>query len=451
MKLVTRTLRASWLLVLVFASYAWQLGLEWVLPRSTRLRERRERLHEGNATRLLRGILKLGGVYIKFGQVLSVMVGLLPAAYRTRLATLQDRVPPRPFSEMQRAFIKSLGKLPGHCFRDIEDEPVAAASLGQVHAAHLQDGTKVAVKILYPGIRDTIRVDMRVLRFALWLFERFFPIGNLDVVHASLVDLLARETDYLHEAECMRRMADNFRDEPDILVPEPVMELTSRDVLTMRFMEGTKITDVDALRAHDIEPEAVGRRLLQCFFKQLFVHRYFHADPHPGNFLVQAGGASDAPQIVVLDFGAVSEAREGLVEGLIEALTGFFTKDQKRLLGGFERMGFVAEQGDRALVERTVTMYFERLVRIEHRTPMALQRARPGELRRLLDPELELRELRTLARSFRHPEGWFYIERSLVMMFGLCGTIAPELDMLKVGFPYVMPLLQAQSAKTPPA
>jgi predicted unusual protein kinase regulating ubiquinone biosynthesis (AarF/ABC1/UbiB family) len=242
----------------------------------------------------------------------------------------------------------------------------------------------------------------------------------------------------------MRRMAAEFRDSPDLVFPEVVDELTSREVLTMTFMDGVKITDVAALRALDVDPEDVGRRLLQAFFEQLFLHRFFHADPHPGNFFVQKGPEGE-PRIVVLDFGAVSEAKDGLVEGMIEALTGFFAKDGERLMRGFERMGFVAQGGDRALLERTVLMYFERLLRVRHATPQALMSAKPGELKRLLDPELELRELRVLARSFQHPEGWFYIERALVMMFGLCGEIAPNLDMLKVGFPYVMPLLEARS------
>jgi predicted unusual protein kinase regulating ubiquinone biosynthesis (AarF/ABC1/UbiB family) len=439
-----RTLRALWLVWLLFWSYATQLGAEKIFGARPWLVLRREELHERNAARLLRGILELRGVYVKFGQVLSIMAGLLPAAYRARLATLQDRVPPRPFTEMQEAFVASLGKLPGHSFRDINDEPIAAASLGQVHVAHLADGTKVAVKILYPGIRDLVRVDLRVLGFALRLFGRFFPVGNLDIVHASLVDLLARETDYLHEAACMKRMAENFGGAPDVVFPRVVEDLTSREVLTMSYMEGIKITDLDALRAQDIDPEAVGRRLLESFFEQIFVHRFFHADPHPGNFFVQKGERGE-PRIVVLDFGAVSEARQGLVEGMIEALTGFFAKDGQRLLRGFAQMGFIARDGDRALVERTVLLYFERLLRVQSPTPAGLMSAKPGQLRRLLDPELELRELRSLARSFQHPPGWFYIERALVMMFGLCGTIAPELDMLRVGFPYVMPLLERKS------
>jgi predicted unusual protein kinase regulating ubiquinone biosynthesis (AarF/ABC1/UbiB family) len=233
-----------------------------------------------------------------------------------------------------------------------------------------------------------------------------------------------------------------------VLFPEVIDSLTSREVLTMTFMPGVKITRLDLLEQQGIAAEAVGRRLLQCFFEQLFVHRYFHADPHPGNFLVQPGPESDRPRLVVLDFGAVSAAPEALIEGLIEAMVAFFSRDGDKLLRAFERMGFVAAEGDRELVRRTLLLYFGRLLGLHARTPQALMNAGPSRLRRLLDPELELGQLRELARSFRSPECWFYIERALVMMFGLCGEISPQLDMLEVGFPYVMPLLQAQSEAT---
>ncbi|MDH5675617.1 MAG: AarF/UbiB family protein [Myxococcales bacterium] len=458
MALSLRLARALLLVWLIFFSYALQFTTERLFSRRrpgedgtvrTRLpgwlRRRRQRVHERNADRLLGGILKLHGVYVKLGQVLSILVGILPRVYRQRLSALQDQVPPRPFAELERSFRRSLGKAPGECFERIEEAPIAAASLGQVHRARLQDGREVAVKLLYPGIRELIAVDMRVLRTAMWLFSRFLPIKDLQIVHDALVDLLARETDYLHEADCMERMAENFRAHPDLLFPSPLRELSSGEVLTMSFMEGIKISDLEQLRAAGIDPDAVGRRLLQSFFEQLFLHRYFHADPHPGNFLVQPGPSPTEPRLVVLDFGAISEAPQGLIDGLTDALVAFFERDGSKLLEAFERMGFVTEEADRALVEQTVLMYFERLLSLSSRSPQALMSAKPGQLRRLLDPEMELRQLRELARSFTSPPGWFYIERALVMLFGLCGEVAPELDMLKVGFPYVMPLLQART------
>ena len=450
MSLFLRLVRALWVFGLIFASYMFQLGLWRILRRRERdsatgrmrhraprwLERRRKQIDRINARRLLLGMLRLRGVYIKLGQILSVMGGFLPRVYGTELAVLQDRVPPQPFSALRPVFLRTLGSAPEQLYEHIASEPLAAASLGQVHEARLADGRHVAVKVLYPGIRDVVRTDMRVVRLALVVYKWFVPVENIDGVHDALVDLLGRETDYLHEAACMERMAKNFAGQDDILFPEVIPELTTGDVLTMTFMEGIPIYDVDRMRERGIDVHQVAVRLVQSFYEQLFVHRFFHADPHPGNFLVQEG-----PRIVVLDFGAISDVGQDMIDGMVDVLQGFFEQDDALVLGGFDRLGFVAETGNRALVERTVIMYFRKLLKVKERTPGALMRARPDELEALADPEVERTEIRELMRSIRYPEGWFYVERAAVIAFWLVGHLDPELDALQVGFPYVLPLL----------
>lgn len=449
MSLAFRLLRASWLFLVIFASYMVQLGLARIFRRGEQLppwlTARRERVDRKNARRLLAGMLKLRGVFIKLGQVLSIMGGFLPRAYTEELESLQDNVPPHPFTEVERAFREAFDKTPDACFEAIERVPLAAASLGQVHAARLASGEKVAVKILYPNIREIIRVDMRVLGWVLFVYQRFFPFRNIARVHASLVDLLRRETDYLHEANCMERMAKNFAGDPDILFPKPVRELTTKDILTMTFMEGHKITNFAAYEADGIDRTAVATRLVQSFYKQLFVDRFFHADPHPGNFLVRAGKDGAGPSIVILDFGAISEVSEELVDGAFDILSALLTQDGEKVLSGFRKMGFVSEEGNKKLLEQTVMTYFQKLLRIKDRTPAALMRADRKQLEKLADPEVERAELRELMRSFDYPEGWFYVERASVLMFWLCGQIAPEMDATMVGVPYVMPMVMQKT------
>ncbi len=451
----------------IFASYMVQLALLKLFRRWERdletgreisrtpawLARRQSRVDARNADRFLEGVLRLRGVYIKLGQVLSIMGGFLPAIYGKKLESLQDAVPPHPFDDIDAVIRKDLGP-PDEVFRDIEKEPVAAASLGQVHVAYLEDDTKVAVKVLYPGIRDVVRVDLRVVGWALRVYKWFFPIQNIEAVHESLVDLLRRETDYLHEAECMRRMAADFRDDPNVLMPEVIADKTTRDVLTMTFMEGIKITRVDEIEAAGVNLDKVARRLIQAFYKQLFVYHLFHADPHPGNFLVQPIEGSDDARLVILDFGAVSEVRQEAVDGMVDVLRGFFEQNDALVLRGIEEIGFHAEGGDRALLEQTVKTYFKKLLKLEAHTPGALMRANAKELEAFADPELERRELRTLMRSVHYPEGWFYVERASVMMFWLCGNIAPDVDPMQIGFPYVLPLLAErirQRTDRPPA
>jgi predicted unusual protein kinase regulating ubiquinone biosynthesis (AarF/ABC1/UbiB family) len=447
--LALRLLRSLYAFGIILGSYLFHLALVRVLCRKTKggdrilhpwLKERRKRVDQKNARRLLRSMLRLRGVFIKLGQVLSIMGGFLPRVYGKELEQLQDQVPPQPFDHLERVLRESFGKGSAELFASIEREPVAAASLGQVHVATLRDGRKVAVKFLYPNIRGVIAVDMRVLALAIKVFQMFVPFARIERVHEQLVDMLRRETDYLHEAECMRRTAKNFEREPGVAFPAPITELTTRDVLTMTFMEGVKITKKDEIRAAGVDVGQVAVRLVQAFYKMLFVDRFFHADPHPGNFLIepQEGGKF---RLVVLDFGAVCEARDGLVDGMIDVVQGYLTQDDALVLKGFRAMGFVAEGGNEALLERTVKAYFGKLLKIQDRTPAALMKQRPEQIGKLIDPEMERNELQDLMRSVEYPEDWFYVERACVLMFWLAAQLDPELDTMAAGFPYVMPIL----------
>ncbi|MCA9529455.1 MAG: AarF/ABC1/UbiB kinase family protein [Myxococcales bacterium] len=455
MRLTIRLARAWWIFGIIFASYMVQLGLLKLFRRTTVdaasgketdhvpgwLERRGERVDTRNARRLLRGMLRLRGVYIKLGQVLSIMGGFLPRVYGKELEALQDAVPPHSFDEIGPAIERSLGQPIAALFARVDPVPVAAASLGQVHEAYLDDGTRVAVKVLYPGIRGVVRVDMQVVGLAVRVYKFFVPMDNLEEVHAALVDLLRRETDYRHEAACMERMAASFAHDARLLFPSVIHALSTGDVLTMSFMDGFKITRVDEMERRGIDPEQVARILVETFYEQLFVHRFFHADPHPGNFLIDDALGADEPRVVVLDFGATCEVREQTVDGMVEVLRGFFEQDDRLVMTGIERMGFVAEGGNRALLEQTVKVYFKKILGLEARTAGALMRADRRSLERLADPEVARRELRELMRSFHYPEGWFYVERASVLMFWLVGQIAPDLDTVQIGFPYVLPLL----------
>lgn len=451
MPLAVRLIRALLAFSVILTSYLLQFGLVRLFARRSGqgrgsraipawLVDRRARVDQRNARRLLRAMLKLRGVFIKLGQVLSIMGGFLPRVYAKELERLQDQVPPHPYRDLEAALRASFGREPEELFDSIEREPIAAASLGQVHAARLRDGRKVAVKFLYPSIRGVIAVDLRVLRLAVAVYERFVPVAKLERVHESLVDLLRRETDYLHEAACMEQMAQSFAGDAGLAFPEVIHELTTKDVLTMTFMEGIKITRVEELERAGVPTGEVALRLVQAFYKMLFVDRFFHADPHPGNFLVEPLPEGRF-RLVVLDFGAICAARDELIDGMIEILKGFFAQDDALVLRGFRRMGFVAPGANEALLERTVRAYFAKLLKIQDRTASALMRARPEQLERLADPEVARGELQDLMRSVEYPEDWFYVERACVLMFWLAAQIDPTLDTMQAGFPYVMPLL----------
>ena len=466
MSLFIRLVRAQLTFGVILASYLVQLALLKVFRRWREdpvtgheealvpawLTRRQARVDEKNSKRLLAGMLKLRGVYIKLGQVL-VDHGWAFSRPCTSRGSRPFRMPclPHPIDEIEQAFIDSLGARPEAFFQNIDREPVAAASLGQVHVAYMDDGRKVAVKVLYPGIRDVVRIDMRVIKLMVRVYKWFVPVQNIEAVHESLVDLLRRETDYLHEAECMRRMSANFAADDHILFPEVIADVTTRDVLTMTFMEGIKITRLDEIRERGVDLHKLAERLVKSFYKQVFIDRFFHADPHPGNFLVQPVEGSDDAKLVVLDFGAISEVGDKTVFGMVDVLRGFFEQNDALALQGIEAIGFVAEGGDRALLEQTVKTYFQKLLKLEARTPGGAHERQLERARGVGRPEVERRELRNLMRSFHYPDGWFYVERAAVMMFWLAGQIAPDLDQFQVGFPYVLPLLSQRLASSPPS
>jgi predicted unusual protein kinase regulating ubiquinone biosynthesis (AarF/ABC1/UbiB family) len=230
-----------------------------------------------------------------------------------------------------------------------------------------------------------------------------------------------------------------------------VGQVTTRDVLTMTFMEGIKISRLDEIRARGVNLHKLGERLVRSFYTQVFVHRFFHADPHPGNFLVQPVDGTDDAKLVILDFGAISEVDENTVFGMVDVLRGFFEQNDELVLRGIEDIGFVAEGGDRALLEQTVKTYFKKLLKLESYSASVFMNSNSKELEALADPEVERRELRSLMRSVHYPDGWFYVERASVMMFWLAGQIAPDLNQFQVGFPYVLPLLTQRLQKSRPS
>jgi ubiquinone biosynthesis protein len=437
-----RLIRATRVFGTIFLSYFWALTFARLWKDRFDTKERWARIHKKNARRMYHGFVSLRGVYVKLGQILSVMGTFLPRAYTEQLEKLQDEVPPTPYAVIRQSFVRAFNQYPSVVFKTFNHQPIAAASLGQVHEATDAEGRRLAVKLLYPNVATIIKVDLRVLGWALRLYKSFVPIQQIERVHEQLGDMLNRETDLAHEARCIERMAKNFEGDPDVLFPTVVPEWTCQTVLTMSFMDGDKISKKDALAKMGLDPNAVATKLTQIFYKQLFADRFFHADPHPGNWFVQRGPEGQ-PRIVVLDLGAASEVTDNLADGMLDILQGLMTRKDDLVVRGIETMGFVAEGGDRKLLERTVRKYFEKLLNLNI-TDFSKIGAEAAQ--QLADPELRRDELRDLMKSIAYPESWFYVERAVVIMFGLASQLAPTLNTVHVGFPYIMKFLADRQA-----
>lgn len=443
-----RSLRALLMFWTIFASY----GVQWVLSRifgARRLKARLERVHVNNARRLVNGFMRLRGVFIKVGQVLSVIGTFLPRAYGEALEKLQDKVPAQPFPEIEERLREALGDDPLSRFAKFDREPLAAASLAQVHRAVTKDGTAVAVKVLYPGIETLIRRDLGVLRSIMPVVRRLFPITRFERVLDQLSAMLARETDYANERKNMERMRSIFAGKSNVVVPTLVDELTSAGVLTMTFEEGAKITDFVALKALGVDTEEVGKLLTECYFAMLLEHGVFHADPHPGNFLVRSG-----PTLVILDYGAVEEVTPELADGMRMVVLGAITRSDDQVLAGLERMGFVAEGGDRDLLARVGREYLKLLANVNITDFAQLDRQTVEKL--TSDGYQHVRgQMREIMKSVAYPDGYFYVERTLVLLFGLVGQLAPKVGLTGLVLPYASlafakSLAAQNTAATPP-
>ncbi|HET9620472.1 MAG TPA: AarF/UbiB family protein [Kofleriaceae bacterium] len=443
MSAAIRLVRALRVFVVIFLSYLWQMSWARLWPRRCGTSARWKKINRRNARRMYKGFVRLRGVYIKLGQILSVMGTFLPREYTEELEALQDDVPPQSYKKIRATFIKSFGKAPHEVFATFDAEPIAAASLGQVHKATTADGEQLAVKILYPNVATIIDVDLRVLGWALRVYRNFVPLQQIERVHEQLADMLSRETDLANEARCLGRMAKNFAGDPDVMFAKVYPQWSSSTVMTMTFMEGVKISKRDALAELKLDPYDVATKLTKIFYKQLFVDRFFHADPHPGNFFVQRGPNGQV-RIVVLDLGSATELRDNLADGMFDILSGLMTRKDDLVVRGIDTMGFMAEGGDRALLERTVRKYFEKLLSINITDFGQID---PGVASQLADPTMKREDLRELMKSVAYPEGWFYVERAAVIMFGLSATLAPKLNGIHVGFPYVTQFIMERNAK----
>jgi hypothetical protein len=297
---------AYWPRTLVLATVAADLYLGYAA-----LRERWRRFpglaaeedwrlqHRRGATRVLDTAEALGGVLIKAGQFASTRPDLLPPAYTEMLASLQDRVPPQPYTAIREAVARELSRPPKDAFSAFDPEPVAAASIAQVHRARLRDGREVAVKVQYPDISGLVEADLDALEAIFNAVSRLEPGIRLQPISDYLRWALPLELDFVREAESIAALRSVLADREDVVIPGVIEGLTRRRLLVMEYVEGVKVTDVEGLERASIDPREVAVLLNSVYAEQLFARGVLHADPHPGNLLVQAGG--EGPRLVLLD------------------------------------------------------------------------------------------------------------------------------------------------------
>lgn len=368
---------------------------------------------------LRESIVELGASFIKLAQVLATRADFFDEEYLKELKTLHDELPPMSEEEFERVFKKAFKTSP---FKKFVKKPIASASIGQVHEAYLKDGTKVAVKLRRYGIQKRVKSDIAILKALNTLFKPLFSEytkNSLEAVIIEFSDMILKEVSLLQEAKNLKKFQKTYKDQ-DVLFPALFDEYCSDDALVMSFMEGFRFDDREALKRLGVDFRKVLNTLVDFYAEQMLVKGLFHADPHPGNLLVNSEG-----NLVLLDFGMVKQIPNDTRIAIIEMIKSAHERDFELYISAAKRLGVIAYEAPKALLAEFVEEMFE-IFSDESLSAVDMQK--------LAFEILEsMREL-----PFKLPQEAIYILRVSAIIEGLGTTYIPNFN----GVKDILPILQ---------
>jgi predicted unusual protein kinase regulating ubiquinone biosynthesis (AarF/ABC1/UbiB family) len=383
--------------------------------------EAEEKHLQWQAEWLHRRLLRLGPTFIKIGQAISTRADLLPLAYIRELSKLQDSVPAFSHDEAIRIIERELGKPIAELYFEIEAQPIAAASLGQVYRAHLHSGETVAVKVQRPNLERVINFDIAVLRRIARFMQRF-PRHIRGVDWEGTLDQFAavifEEMDYVQEGRNAETFREHFRKWQEVYVPQIHWTHVSPRVLTMEFIEGYKVLDLQMLSDRGISPPNVVKLIARTYLKQLLEDGFFHADPHPGNLRVMADG-----RLAFFDFGMVGRITPQLQSMIIDAFFHIVERDVKGLTQDLINLNFLTPTIDANLIRPVVEKLFSDYLNLKL-----------GEVR-FKELTYELADV-IYEYPFRIPPNFTYVMRAIMTLEGIGIVMDPNFSFFEVARPY---------------
>ena len=410
-----RLLRRLWQTLVPIGLYLVGVGVDWLTRRLQDPSHARARAREAADL-----VASLGPAFIKAGQALSTRPDIIPPLLLEELAQLQDQLPGFDSALAMACIEEDLGAPIHTIYAELEREPISAASLGQVHRGVLLSGEKVAVKVQRPGLREQITLDLYIVRnIAAWL-NRNVGLIRSDLV--ALIDELGKrvfeEMDYCNEASNAETFAQLHAHNPRIAVPRIYREATSRRVLTMEWIDGVKLTNLEAVRELGIDPDELVQVGVNCSLQQLLEHGFFHADPHPGNLLALPDG-----RLAYLDFGMMSEVSRESRTGLIQAVVHLVNRNFGKLSKDFVALGFLAEDVNLEPIVPAFESVFGQALEmgVSRMDFKAVTDDLSGVMYRF---------------PFRVPPYYALIIRSLVTLEGIALSVDPEFKILGAAYPY---------------
>ncbi len=410
-----RLIRRLWQTLVPIGLLLLGVGFDWLFQLLKD--EERARARARECAELL---VDLGPAFIKAGQALSTRPDIVPPLLLEELSQLQDQLPGFDSDLAMACIEEDLGAPVAELYAELERDPISAASLGQVHRGVLHNGQKVAVKVQRPGLREQITLDLYIVRnIAAWLNSN---IGLIRSDLVALIDELGRrvfeEMDYLNEAANAEKFRDLHSHNPRIAVPCIHREVTSRRVLTMEWIDGVKLTNLDAVRELGINPDDMVEVGVNCSLQQLLEHGFFHADPHPGNLLALKDG-----RLCYLDFGMMSEVSRESRTGLIQAVVHLVNRNFGKLSKDFVTLGFLAEDVNLEPIVPAFEKVFSQALQagVNRMDFKAVTDDMSGVMYKF---------------PFRVPPYYALIIRSLVTLEGIALSVDPEFKILGAAYPY---------------
>jgi len=408
-------------------------ALRLVIFRGAEGSERKEARLVKQAVWLRESLIWLGPTFIKIGQALGTRGDLLPLSYIKELSTLQDQVPAYPTAEAYARIESELGRTLHEAYAEIDAEPIAAASLGQVYRARLHSGEEVAVKVQRPDLAGLISFDIAILYRLIQLVNRFFPEANENADWEGMLrefhKTIFEEMDYAQEGRNADRFRHNFRDWRAIRVPKVYWSHTTARVLTLEFIRGTKVVDLEALRARRISPVKVNRLLVKTYLKQLLEDGFFHADPHPGNLLVM-----DSGHLAFFDFGMTGRITTRLQAQMIDAFFHVVGRDVHGLGQDIINLNFLKPGVDPESIRPVVEGLFQHYLNL-----------RLGEVN-FKELTYDLAEV-MYEYPFRLPANFTYIMRALMTLEGIGIVTDPEFSFFETAKPFAKEFMLRREGK----
>lgn len=433
-----RYFTAYWTTARIVLSYL-SLNVQARFRSATAIEELARQKHLKNARRVHRTIARLQGLFIKIGQLISIMTNFLPEQFRAELQGLQDQVPPRPYTEVEQRFIEELGQSPKQLFAEFDERPIASASIGQVHKARLPSGEAVAVKVQYPDIDQIVRIDLRALRRIFSIIAWFAPYHGLDSVYREIRAMVLQELDFRAEADNVERIASSFADRRDVAFPKVVRALSTSRILVTEWIDGVKVSDRSRLNALGVDRGRLARAVVQAYCQQIFTDGVYHADPHPGNLLVRKSPTGEVT-IVFIDFGAVAEVSPKMRRGIVDLIQAAIGRDTPRVVQAMKEMGFIARGADPAIFDKVIDFMHQKFqdeVQLESFSLKDVKFDPQRSLENLADLRRMDVSIRDLADHFHVPKEWILLERTVLLLMGLCTELDPTLNPMQVIRPYL--------------